>query len=67
MAALSETAYYAWRLGAIARGKPITSEPSPLAVALGYVWSDAILGLRRALFGERAESEKEARSLPRGR
>jgi 2,4-dienoyl-CoA reductase-like NADH-dependent reductase (Old Yellow Enzyme family) len=66
MAALSETAYYAWRLGAIARGKTITSEPSPLAAALRYVWSDAAPGLRRALFGERAESERQPRSLPRG-
>jgi 2,4-dienoyl-CoA reductase-like NADH-dependent reductase (Old Yellow Enzyme family) len=67
IAALSETAYYAWRLGAIARGKPITAEPSPLAAALGYVWSDAAPGLRRTLFGERAEPAREGRPFRRGR
>lgn len=50
MAALSETAYYAWRIGRVARAERSTCEPSPIRVAAGYILSDAASGIRRALF-----------------
>ncbi|WP_169791315.1 NADH:flavin oxidoreductase [Sandaracinus amylolyticus] len=52
LAAAGETGYFAWRLGALARGTQPRHDISPIHAALDYVATDAVLGARRALFGE---------------
>ncbi|UJR84108.1 2,4-dienoyl-CoA reductase [Sandaracinus amylolyticus] len=52
LAAAGETGYFAWRIGALARGEQPRRDISPIHAALDYVATDAVLGARRALFGE---------------